>query len=277
MLYPSVFNSAAAGADSKIYVFALDRNQWVGIEGAPHTTIFSGELSLPMIGQEDAISMTFMQDEIGYYKDITFEFGYTYRRDFNRGKLSAGVNVGLFSKNLTPGWSLDGVDPDPSIPTEEISGSSLDLDFGLYYFNDRSRLGISASHINSPKFEYNDGKNIEVDTHIYLFGSHKIPIEGSDISLTPSFLIKSDFSSTIVDLSVVGNYNKFTGGVGYRSNTISLLAGTPIINKLYLNYSYDISLSSIGQYSNGSHEFSVSYKAKFIKKSVKINKSIRFL
>jgi len=89
----------------------------------------------------------------------------------------------------------------------------------------------------------------------------------SDIlQLYPSLFIKTDGVQTQVDLSTRFDYQDlYFGGLsfrGYSKNTIDALAlfvGARVSSQLSLAYGYDITLSRLGTYSEGTHEIVVHY------------------
>lgn len=271
-------NPAYAGMRQALCFSGIYRNQWNSFEGAPNSGVFSADVFLP----EDAggIGFNLMYDKLGFENNLSFRGSYSYHVDVSRhGKLGIGVELGGFSKRIGPTgsdqWlSSTSWQSDPGIPPQ-IKKTVLDMGFGLWYQDQRTWFGISASHLNAQTI--NDGTAIvNATTHNLLFrmARHYFITGGTKLAaspawdIKPSFLIKSDATITAVDINVTAVYNdQFWFGASYRVNDAIipmagfLIRGTSSNDDLGLKvgFAYDYTISKLKNYSNGSFEIFLNY------------------
>ena len=105
-----------------------------------------------------------------------------------------------------------------------------------------------------------------------------------DIKLRPSLLIKSDASSTIMDINVNALYqNKFWGGITWRvGDELAPMLGYQHSlgdgSSLRIGYAYGVTTSEIATYSSGSHDIMLNYCFSLAKPpSIEKSKNPRFL
>ena len=101
---------------------------------------------------------------------------------------------------------------DQSITAEQMSGVVPDFNLGVFYKTNELYLGISTTHIGGLQMSNLNVQNV----HHWITAGYNYDIT-PDIKLRPSLLIKSDASSTIMDINVNALYqNKFWGGMTWR-------------------------------------------------------------
>jgi type IX secretion system PorP/SprF family membrane protein len=277
-------NPGFAGSSELINVSLLNRYQWVGFPGAPVTTVFNVDASLHLIGNNDGLGMTIMNDVIGYEKNVSVGFLYSWRTHLGTGTLGSGVSLGIMNKNLKPGWAgADGSDlvnlSDPEIPQQETNGILADIGIGLFYQDKDYYLALSAKHINQPSFSYEQAGRYSLLRTYYLAGGYNLKLDNEMFELLPSFFFKTDATSYQVDLNMIARYDKrLWGGLGYRlDDAVILLLGAELRNGIRFGYAYDISTSALSRYNSGSHEVYLSYSVLLGKKKTHKYKSVRFL
>src|SRR5665648_655701 len=95
-------NPGYAGNDGFINGLILNRYQWVGIEGAPKTLVFSIEAASNLFGLSSGIGMNVISDELGFQMNISVSFDYAYRKKTGIGDIGIGTSVGcLLYTHLT--------------------------------------------------------------------------------------------------------------------------------------------------------------------------------
>lgn len=122
-------NTAMSLLGSRGSVAIMNRQQWIGVEGAPQVTIGSGYLSLEQLGAATGISVR--QDRIGVEtQSEAFVFFSKAVRLSERDYLGVSLNLGMI--NYKAGFSsLDG--SDPSFRDDVVKWDGL-LGIGLLYF-----------------------------------------------------------------------------------------------------------------------------------------------
>lgn len=276
-------NPGCAGASGLINTTLLNRFQWVGFPGAPVTTVFNIDAALALIGKNDGIGISIMNDVIGYEKNISATLNYSWRKQIGSGKLGTGISMGLMNKNLKPGWSgTDGADlvnlSDPAVPSKETNGMLADIGAGVYYKANRFYLALSAKHINQPSFSYEQNGSYSIKRHYYFMGGYNVNLT-NEFQLIPSVFVKTEASAFQTDYNLTLQYEqRLWGGLGYRPGDALLLQlGTELRNGLRFGYAYDLSTSALSKYNSGSHEIYLSYSFSLDKRKTHKYRSIRFL
>ncbi|MDR2037944.1 MAG: type IX secretion system membrane protein PorP/SprF [Bacteroidales bacterium] len=276
-------NPGYAGSRDAICASALHRQQWVGMDGAPVTSIFSANMPFRLFGQNHGVGFMLMNDELGFDQNISIGLDYTYRLNVGPGKLGIGISGILLNKALAASWYIPNGTPesDPSIPKADESVMGFDMGLGLFYNAERVYLGLSTTHLLQPKMKYeNPSTDFTLRRHYYLTAGCSIPLRNPVWELNPSMMAYSDGISSQLSMNVNVMYNKkIWGGIGYRLNdAIVAMIGIDLFSGLKLGYSYDYSYTNIRRYSSGSHEIVLSYCFSLVKeKVVKKYKSVRFL
>jgi type IX secretion system PorP/SprF family membrane protein len=283
------YNPGVAGTSGMICATALNRQQWLGFEGAPSTTLFNISAPISPFKVKSGIGLVVESDNIGFDKDINLSAVYSYLMDLNIGKLGIGINLGMINKTLDPKWNIpngDGFtqpDQDPLIPVNKESFVAFDAGLGLYLKADKYYASLSVTHINQPKIKFTK-EEAEVSTyisrHYYLTGGYTLQLPNPSLELLPSFFAYSDGKVIQFNITSLVRYNKKVwGGVSYRAGDALIgIVGLELFNGIRFGYAYDFPLSDIRKNTSGSHEFMVNYCFDLsLGKSPMRYKSIRFL
>ena len=267
-------NPGFAGSNQAVSLIGLFRSQWTGFEGAPQTTNISGHL--PVSALNGGLGLSIISDQIAQFENTSVSLSYAYRTQVGSGQLGLGLNFGIIQSGLD-GSSLNSASgSDPAIPTESISGSALDLGFGVYYNTQDAYFGLSTSHINNPSIERSDNTSYELSQHYFLITGlyHEI---SSTLSLNPSIYLKSDGTTSQLDINTNLIYNnKLWGGVSYRLDEgLVILTGAEIMEDLKMGLAYDLVFSDINK---NSVEVMLGYNFKIqVENQLKKYKNPRFL
>ncbi len=264
---------------------ALNRQQWVGFDGAPSTTIFNISAPVSPFKTPSGIGLIIESDNVGFDKDINLSGVYTYLMDVGTGKMGIGLSLGMLNKTLEPDWKIPGgdgftsPDQDPLIPVNKESYVAFDAGIGAYYKTDKYYASLSVTHINQPKIKFTKGTPY-VSRHYYLTAGYNIQLPNPSLELLPSFFVFSDGKAFQFNITSLVRYNKKVwGGVSYRAgDALTGLIGFELYNGLRIGYAYDFTISDIRKNTSGTHEFMVNYcfDLSFGKSPMRY-KSIRFL
>lgn len=262
-------NPGVAGTTGQVCATALLRQQWTGFEGAPKTGLLNAHMPIKKISS--GVGLSVYLDELGQQKSTFARLHYSFHRKVGGGVLGIGVYGGLGSHTLGSNWiSRDPVADDSSIPANGASDGGFDLGAGIYYTTQRLWAGISSTHL--PETELKD-VSIQMARHYFVQAGYDWWIgNNKKYILQPSTLIKSDGTSTQIDINALFLYNNQVWlGVGYRTeDAIAPLIGYQLQpnekSMLRLGYSYDVTTSQLRNHSSGSHEVMVNYCVLFVKK-----------
>ena len=272
-------NPAFSSVEDGMLVSAINRQQWVGIDNAPVTTVVNFSMPFRFGEKRQGAGLTIIQDELGMEKNTTIRFSYSFRKELNKGNLNIGVSFGIQNNALEGDWYVpEGLDGGDDLPGQTIDDNKMVFDpgLGIFYNSDNLYAGASVTHLTKPKVNYNENVETFLERHYYLTAGYKLELDNW-WEITPSFYYKTDAVASQIDINALVTYNKkFLGGVSYRiDDAIVGMLGMKFNNGIQLSYAYDISTSKIAK---GSHEFFLAYRfnTKFDKKKQKY-KSIRFL
>ncbi len=279
------YNPGVAGTSGMICATAINRQQWVGFNGAPSTTYFNVSAPVTLFNIKSGVGLVVESDNIGFDKDIDLSAAYSYLMDVGSGKLGIGINLGMLNTTLTPTWQIPSGDEhtpvsgDPLIPEDKESYVAFNADVGLYYKGDKYYAAISITHVNQPEIKYTKGTPY-ISRNYYLTSGYTLQLPNPSLELLPSVLVSSDGKVTQFTVTSLLRYNKkLWGGVSYRAgDSLIGIVGLELHNGIRLGYSYDFTISDIGKNSGGSHEFMINYCFDLnVGKSTMKYKSIRFL
>ena len=277
-------NPGFAGSSGFINFSVLNRYQWVGFPGAPVTTVFNTDAAVRLIGANDGIGFSVINDVIGFEKNISIGLNYSYRTKLGDGILGSGVSLGFMNKNLNLDMTgIDGGDlvnsSDPSLPQGKASGVMADIGIGFFYQHKDYDLSFSARHLNQPTLTFDESGSYSIRRHYYLSGSYNLQTANERLEAIPALFIKTEGTTWQADLNMNFLYDKrFWGGIGYRiGDAIIVNAGAELWNGIKFGYCYDISTSALSRYNGGSHEFFFAYSVLLYKKRTHKYRSVRFL
>jgi type IX secretion system PorP/SprF family membrane protein len=264
-----LYNPGYTANRGSICLDLLHRSQWVGFDNAPTTQNFNADIPISFL--HGGLGLIVTNDQIGFFQDISFGLSYGYQMDLAGGKLGFGLMVDFKNKSVTSGdWvfpdgNLGGFDP--FVAANGATSLSPDLNFGVYFENDKVWGGLSTtrgiegtfalgSQVGAGEFAFRSKR------HYYLMGGYNWYIPNTNWALMPAIMVKSDLAGPMTaDVNVNAMYNnKVWGGVTYRNqDALAIQAGLFILPSLKLGYSYDITLSDISVTSGGSHEIMLGY------------------
>jgi type IX secretion system PorP/SprF family membrane protein len=233
-----------------------------------------------------------MMDETGPISNLRMNASFSYNIPISKGqwfgalhhqdgiRLTLGMSLGvnqykidgakLINRNSNP--ILDTPINDPLLIGGDLTKMTPDASFGAWlYFGEQYYLGIAANQILDSEVDF-DG--LDPDNQREVIGSlqpHFSAVAGLkkeigyDLYVMPSFMTKWVSGAPLAfDLNCRLDYqDHYYGGISYRyQDAVALMAGLVIGKQRNIEfaYSYDITTSDIGVYSNGSHEVTLGYR-----------------
>jgi type IX secretion system PorP/SprF family membrane protein len=260
----NVSNPGAAGSNEAMCVTSMHRQQWVGFEGHPQTTVFTFDMPIPKM--PIGVGLTVNEDGLGYQKDLNIGINGAYRAELDFGMLGVGVGLGIINRSIDADWitweSLNGgtVYEDAAIPHME-SKTSFDMSFGATLVNEKFWVGLSATHLLQPTINFDIELPSKVKRHYYLTGGYVYSLPNPSFDLLPAVIVQSDGSTMEAAINAKILYEKkFWGGLSYRYNdAIVPMVGVHLVNGISFAYSYDIVISQMAGNTGGTHELMVRY------------------
>jgi type IX secretion system PorP/SprF family membrane protein len=288
-----IYNPAYAGTNQAICFNALYRQQWVSFPGAPKTGLFSFDMYNQALGGI-GFGLNVMNDQLGadktWYARGAFSKHFALGADGN-GIFSLGLDVGIMQKQINGAWVAPQTLNDPAIPnnpTGQAQGGTgapnlnklvPDFGFGAYYtIPNKMYVGLSTSHLTAATLQGASGGQtgntydlaFKMARHYYLVGGYTFRFANPDHAVTPNIKVKSDASSTQLDINVTYELKNMVWiGASWRmQDAIAPMLGyKQNVGKgtLKVGYSYDVTTSKIKGYSSGTHEIFLSYCFKNVK------------
>lgn len=260
MYNTSTINPAYVNENNRLDATLSYRAQWVGIDGAPETKALTVS---GIINNRMGLGINLFKDNIGPSAEFNSNAVFSYYLNLTKKvKMSLGINAGVdfFEVDYSKGSYYD--QDDELFGYDDYFNALPAVGAGIYVFNDNWYVGFSVPNLLLNKSNVVGDKNlIHRDSHMYFIGGYVIDINAST-KLKPSILVKTIENAPVtIDASLnVLFMNKFTLGVSYRvEDSYSALAGFQISKNFFMGYSYDYSISDLGDYNQGSHEIVLKY------------------
>jgi type IX secretion system PorP/SprF family membrane protein len=263
MIHQPILNMASIAGNDHVNAAGLHRQQWVGFEGAPASSIFS--LNSPIKSTNLHIGGIASYDRIGANSVTNVDIGIAYRMKLSKKHfLSLSLKGGIV--NTTSEYSdmyLNDLD-DPEFPASSISEIQTDFGFSAYYFTEKYYVGFAIpSFIRNSNFYENSQLVVPRDFHYFTTAGYRFTLT-EDFKLGLSTLLKGVLGSPIqADFNAQLMYKEFIGlGVSYRtSNDLAAILTFKMFDRLTLSYSYDLGFSELARYHSNTHEIMLVFDA----------------
>ncbi len=270
------------------------RNQWPSLNANFVTTTVATDYYFDKFNS--GVGVMFLNDEQGSsrLKNTEFSLFYAYQlRLFGDNFLRFGLsgtysNRGFDANGLTFGDQFTNSGFTGQASNDPLAGINfkpinfVDFNSGLLFYNAKSFLGVSVSHLTQPNLAFNPlGGSDLLPRKIMVNGGFNIPLANpssgasnidKEFVATPTFLFKQQGKFSQLDIGAYVTYTPLTLGMWYRGipikknettranhDALVALVGFRFDN-FSVGYSYDLTISGLGASSGGAHEISVSYQ-----------------
>jgi len=256
-----VLNPAYAGNQPQMSVSLLHRDQWVNVEGAPKTSTLIAHSALK--DRPVGVGMLVSRDKIGVHDDYSVYASYAYKLNIGIGTLSMGLQAG-FNYMVSDFTQLSTFDPDDQLFLGSVSRFNPNFGTGAFFNNKTTYAGISIPYIiNNKVYDKEDIISEAREARYYfLTGGHVFTLS-PNVKIKPSTLIRVQEGQPIgMDLNAnVFLDNVLNIGASWRSGDAVIMLFELMLNKnLSFGYAYDHTLSSVRNYTDGTHEFMLTFR-----------------
>ena len=256
-------NPAIAGMHDYYQANTTIRNMWVGVEGAPKTTLLS---IYGKKGDNMGIGGMVYSDQAGSTSRIGGSVSYSHHFALSEDvRVALALSGGFLQYRLVKSELSVQNQMDPMFAGGDVVRSIPDATFGLNTYGKNWYAGVSIPQLISSNIDlidrnfYNnseqesEGKLVQ---HFYVMGAYK-HVMNPFWSLEPSVLLKTVTTATQFDINVKATWDdKLWFGTGFRTNgELTALLGYSISDRYIIGYSYDM-LNDLGT----SHEFVLGIK-----------------
>ena len=263
MLQKPSINFASISSFSSINAALLHREQWVGFEGAPSTSMFS--FSSPLKSTKLSMGGTAYHDRIGVHAITNVNLGLSYRLKLNNSNfLALAIDGGL--SNISSDYDILALQDNDDLAFLSNNASLLQPDFGFsaYFFSKKYYLGISIpSLVRGANYYTGDQLVLPQDFHYFATLGYEFEL-GKKFDLGVSSLLKAVVNAPVqVDLNAQLMYNNSFGvGLSYRSSDeIATILTFKIKERFTISYSYDVGFSDLARYHDNTHEILLIFDA----------------
>jgi type IX secretion system PorP/SprF family membrane protein len=263
---PQINNPARSGSKDGGSLTTAHRQQWMGVEGAPETSML-------------AFNSALNKEKIGFglyaYNDVTdivhrsaIYGNYAYHVQLaDNTSLSFGLGLGYVSNSLDmASIRVKNADDPYLIPAN--NGGSLDLNVGVHLQASGFGLGFSAPQLLAPAISYSKNYDEPVEyqliRHYTAQAQYDVTWQKGKMVLTPLVALRSAGLGIPmqVDAGALFNHKDF-GYVGamYRSNyAVTAQAGVHLTPLVSVGYGYDFSTNTYATTLGTTHEFMLTYR-----------------
>jgi type IX secretion system PorP/SprF family membrane protein len=291
---PLYLNPAFAGSRHSKRAMIHQRFQWPNQPGKFFTTYASYDDYAPRYNS--GFGGYIMYDNVagGIYTSYHLNLQYAYELNLNKKySLRFGLQGGIIQNNINVEGPLPSEVTNFGITSNQtIKNNSIvpDIGSGIMLYGQRLWTSLSLDHISNPSMKIigyttsPDGANLPrkitaavgYKIPIKLFGTGKPGLKSLPdvINITPTLAYRHQGTADQIDAGIYASRDWFIAGLWYRgiplkafqtdnnvfrnNESIVLLLGLSK-NGLGFGYSYDLTISSLGAATGGSHEFNLTY------------------
>ena len=260
-------NPAYAGNREALSLNFFQRNQWLGIKGAPKTTSVSIDQSIKdgKIGW----GMQVYDDRLGVEAATGFNGMLSTRIQVSKkGILSGGLSFGMMNYriNLNDVNNRNNTNDPSFISTQNPSSWKPSLGMGVYYNTDRFYASVSTpSILKSRLASYQDFvSSIDKTNGFHLFANTGYVFDINDeLKLKPSTMVKMVSGAPVeADINLNVWIKDILGlGGSYRTGDAFVgMAELQATSNLRIGYAYDVPFNPLKYFTRGSNELMLRYE-----------------
>lgn len=270
-------NPAYAGSQDVINMNAFYRHQWAGLSGAPQTGSFA--VHSPFKNNRLGMGGIYTHDRQGSIQNNSAYLSYSYRIPLGAPAKGNWLSFGLQGGFTHYQNRLSQVNTDqPNDPQFSNDRTLMLPNFGagVMFYGERYFLGASmpqALNLSVNEKLHNAGSADSTGRlyrHFMFHGGYVFDL-GSKVKLKPSFVIRYMPNLPIsADVTLAFLFiDRIWVGATYRhEDAYAFMGQFGITKQLSVGYAYELGISELNNYQNGTHEVMLGYRFGFEKKRV---------
>lgn len=280
-------NPASIGLAGKLNIAGTYSAQLTGFTRSAKTMYFAADMPLVFINENHNAGLGFYNETIGLFTNQRISLQYAFRLNLWGGRLAGGAQIGMLSEKFDGskvdfGEAEGSAASDPAFPSSEVDGTGMDIGAGIHFWHPKFYVGMSVSHLNSPKIMLGETNEFKIAPTYYLTGGCNIPLKNPLLSIQPTLMAQTDGVAYRVDITGRLSYSydgkKYYGGIGYTPTISCTILLGAVFQGIHFGYAYEMFTNQIGV-GNGNHSLLVGYQMDldFFKKGKNRHKSVRIL
>jgi len=261
-LNPYLYNPAYAGVVQGTQFTLGHRNQWVGFDGAPRVSMFSGYGNFKK-KPHMAVGGMVISDRGGLIQRTSFQGSYAYHLKFNKKyAMSFGLAFGGVQYNVKLYDAKPYDQDDDFLNSDVLRGFAFDANAGVHFYSKEFFLGLSNQQMLNSKIRWSNTEG-RLSPHYYAYTGYNFRIsKDSDWVVQPSVLVR--MSAPVphqfeYHLRVIYNEMIWLGASAREKSSASVMFGCHLFKALSMSYAYDFTTTELSNYSSGSHEICIAY------------------
>jgi type IX secretion system PorP/SprF family membrane protein len=254
-------NPAYAGSKEVMVINLLNRNQWLGVDGAPVTQTFSAHTSVP--GSNVGLGLSVINDKLGFERTtyVFSDVSYKINLDpYDEYKLTFGIKAGFRKYSIDPELLNDpDYNNDPFLSNADYKWDP-NIGVGLYFRGESFYLGLSAPRILTYR---GNSEYFSLDRVSYFANGGYVMDVNPNLIFKPAFIIKYTNGAPLsFDFSAMFLINKNVWlGASYRlQDSFGALVNFRVAKGVSIGYAYDYVTSGLNTATFGSHEIMLNFE-----------------
>lgn len=276
------WNPAAVGQSPQLSIQGAVQTHTMGYEQAGSTMWAGADMAFALGRTFHGVGAMFLNDNIGLFSHKRFSLQYAYHQPWRGGTIALGLQADMLQEGIDGSKADLGDKNDPAFPTTQVNGSAFDLSVGSYYQRKGFRLSAAYHHLAAPTVRLGETHELPIRGVLNVGTQYNIRTSSPLFTITPSAMLRSDFTDYRVDLTLRGEY-KFEnrlifGGINYApQRSVGLFVGGTL-QGIDISYGYEANTSGLGL-GTGQHEIVIAYRLPIdlAKKQRNLHKSVRWL
>jgi len=287
IINPFSLNPAKAGSDGS-KIFLQQRNQWIGVQGAPVFSLLTAEWRLGE--SKSAVGLNVSHSSASILRNTSSYVTYAHHFRLSENQyLSFGLAAGIRNNSISfdQVYILD--NGDPLVFDNNQTGTSFDASFGLNYKFKGLEIQFASLQLFANQTVYSSSyeqKELEYNFVRHFFASvgYKFTA-GDNFNITPILQARNVQGQNLQPEAIVKfDYKDFIWtAVHYNyQRSYALTVGVAVSEMFVIGYSAEFSANEFQGYSNGTHEivfgikFGSSFQTNINKKKIeKLEKTTR--
>ena len=259
IINPYSLNPAKAGSDGN-KIFLQQRNQWIGVQGAPEYSLLTTEWRLGK--SKSAVGLTVSHDKTNVLKNNSAYATYASHFDLNSTqKLSLGMSFGARNNSILFDEVYVQESDDPVLFDYNQSSTNFDANFGLAYQFKALEIQFVALQLLGSKSVFSNSyeqKNLEYEfaRHFVASAGYKFDVK-ENFAITPILQARGVQGFNIQPEGIVKvDYKDLVWAAAHynHNRSYAFTVGVAVSDMFVIGYSAEFASNDFVNYNGGTHE-----------------------